>query len=36
MFAETFARAYSGKEWIDNERARLTKAVEDAERGGQR
>ncbi|MCW2757913.1 MAG: hypothetical protein JWO46_1659 [Nocardioidaceae bacterium] len=32
-FAETFARAYAGKQWIDKERARLTKAVEDAERG---
>jgi DNA-binding ferritin-like protein (Dps family) len=33
-FAEAFAQAYSGKQWIDKERARLTKAVEDAERGG--
>ena len=32
-FAETFAEAYSGKKWIDKERARLTQAVEDAERG---
>lgn len=32
-FAETFAQAYSGKHWIDKERARLTKAIEDAERG---
>jgi DNA-binding ferritin-like protein (Dps family) len=32
-FAETFAQAYTGKRWIDKERARLTKAVEDAERG---
>lgn len=32
-FAETFAQAYAGKQWIDKERARLTKAVEDAERG---
>ena len=31
-FAETFARAYTGKQWIDKERARLSKAVEDAER----
>ncbi|MGV1010361.1 MAG: DUF1048 domain-containing protein [Dermatophilaceae bacterium] len=30
-FAETFAAAYSGKQWIDKERARLTKAIEDAE-----
>jgi DNA-binding ferritin-like protein (Dps family) len=34
-FAETFAQAYIGKRWIDKERARLAKAVEDAERGGQ-
>lgn len=32
-FAETFAQSYSGKRWIDKERARLIKAVEDAERG---
>jgi DNA-binding ferritin-like protein (Dps family) len=32
-FAETFAQAYSGKEWIDKERARLIKAIEAAERG---
>ena len=30
-FAETFAQAY-GQHWIDKERARLTKAIEDAER----
>jgi DNA-binding ferritin-like protein (Dps family) len=35
-FAETFAQAYSGKQWIDKERARLTKAIEDAERGEQK
>lgn len=34
-FAETFAQAYSGAQWIDKERARLTKAIEDAERGQQ-
>jgi DNA-binding ferritin-like protein (Dps family) len=34
-FAETFADAYTGKQWIDKERARLTKAIEDAERGEQ-
>jgi DNA-binding ferritin-like protein (Dps family) len=34
-FAETFVQAYSGKQWIDKERARLRKAVEDAE-GGER
>ena len=32
-FADTFAAAYTGKRWIDKERARLTKAIEDAERG---
>jgi DNA-binding ferritin-like protein (Dps family) len=32
-FAETFAAAYSGKQWIDKERSRLRKAIEDAERG---
>jgi DNA-binding ferritin-like protein (Dps family) len=31
-FAESFARAYSGRQWIDKERARLVKAIEDAER----
>ena len=35
-FAETFAQAYTGKRWIDKERARLTKAIEDAERGEQK
>lgn len=35
-FAETFVQAYSGKQWIDRERARLLKAVEDAEGGGPR
>ena len=35
-FAETFAQAYGGKQWIDKERARLTKAIEDAERKGQK
>lgn len=32
-FAETFALAYTGTHWIDKERARLTRAIEDAERG---
>ena len=32
-FAETFAQAYSGRQWIDKERARLNRAIEDAERG---
>ena len=35
-FAEAFAQAYTGKQWIDKERARLTKAIEDAERGEQK
>ncbi|MCC2593220.1 DUF1048 domain-containing protein [Tessaracoccus sp. OS52] len=35
-FAETFVQAYSGKQWIDRERARLVKAIEDAEGGGSR
>jgi len=32
-FAETFAQSYSGTHWIDKERARLIKSIEDAERG---
>lgn len=32
-FAETFAQAYDGRQWLDKERARLTKAIEEAERG---
>ena len=35
-FAETFAQTYARREWIDKERARLTKAIEDAERGEQK
>ena len=35
-FADTFVQAYAGTHWIDRERARLTKAIEDAERGGQK
>lgn len=31
-FTETFARAYEAKQWIDKERARLTEAMEQAER----
>jgi len=31
-FAETFAQAYGGTQWIDKERARLAKAIENAER----
>jgi len=34
-FAETFAQSYTGKQWIDKERARLTKAIDDAERKDQ-
>ena len=34
-FADTFAQAYTGKRWLDKERARLTRAIEDAERGEQ-
>jgi len=30
-FAETFAQAYVGDRWIDKERARLTRAFDDAE-----
>ena len=29
-FAETYAQAYGGKQWIDKERARLVKAVDEA------
>jgi DNA-binding ferritin-like protein (Dps family) len=32
-FADTFAKAYAAKEWQDKERARFTKAIEDAEKG---
>lgn len=32
-FADTFAAAYTGRRWIDKERARLVQAVDDAERG---
>ena len=35
-FAEAFADAYARKQWFDKERARLIKAVEDAERGGEK
>ena len=31
-FADAFAEAYAGKRWIDKERARLTKAIDDATR----
>jgi DNA-binding ferritin-like protein (Dps family) len=33
-FAESFAQAYGGKRWIDKERARLNKAIDDADRAG--
>lgn len=33
-FAETFGQAYVGERWIDKERARLTRAIEDAEQQG--
>ena len=29
-FAETFARAYNGKVWLDKERARLAAAIDEA------
>jgi DNA-binding ferritin-like protein (Dps family) len=32
-FAETFAESYGGTQWIDKERARLTKAIDDAKKG---
>lgn len=35
-FADAFTQAYVGKQWIDKERARLVKTIEDAERGEQR
>jgi DNA-binding ferritin-like protein (Dps family) len=31
-FADAFVLAYTGKRWIDKERARLTRAIDDAER----
>lgn len=35
-FAEAFAQAYAGKQWIDTERARLSKAIDAAEREEQK
>ncbi|MCF7553569.1 DUF1048 domain-containing protein [Pseudonocardia sp. WMMC193] len=35
-FAEDFARAYEAEHWIDKERARFTRAIEDAERSEQK
>ena len=34
-FAEAFTQAYGGTQWIDKERARLNKAIEDADEGDQ-
>ncbi|GAA5098418.1 DUF1048 domain-containing protein [Microbacterium yannicii] len=31
-FAEEFTAAYAGKQWIDKERARLNKAIDEAEK----
>ena len=31
-FGEAFVQAYTSEQWIDKERARLNKAIEDAER----
>lgn len=31
-FAETFAQAYGGRQWIDKERDRLAKAIDEARR----
>jgi DNA-binding ferritin-like protein (Dps family) len=33
-FAETFAQSYASKQWIDKERTRLIRAIENAEQGG--
>ena len=35
-FAEEVVASYTGKQWIDKERARLTKAIEDAEQQEQK
>ncbi len=35
-FTEAFAQAYDAKHWIDKERARLIKAIDDAEREEQK
>ncbi|WP_194398433.1 DUF1048 domain-containing protein [Microbacterium atlanticum] len=35
-FAQQFTAAYSGKQWIDKERERLNKAIDEAERGEKR
>ena len=33
-FAETFVQAYPGRRWIDTERTRLVRAIEEAEHQG--
>ena len=33
-FAEAFAQTYAGKQWIDKERDRLTRAIDDGGAGG--
>jgi DNA-binding ferritin-like protein (Dps family) len=35
-FAETFVQSYRGKQWLDKERARLNKAIDDSEQAGQK
>jgi len=35
VFADEFTAAYAGKQWIDKERNRLNKAIDEAERGEQ-
>ena len=35
-FAEAYASAYGGTQWIDKERARLVKAIDEAKKGEQR
>ena len=35
-FAEAFAQAYSGEKWIDRERVRLTRAMDEAARQEER
>ncbi|WP_106813871.1 DUF1048 domain-containing protein [Microbacterium timonense] len=35
-FAQEFTAAYSGKQWIDKERDRLNKAIDEAERNQER
>jgi DNA-binding ferritin-like protein (Dps family) len=35
-FADSFVQAYVGKRWIDKERERLIKAIDDADQEGQK